>query len=58
MLQSLIHIASRTIRLDFLKPRVYENEFTKVQAERNGKITVHNARYKTRIRPSAQVCYM
>jgi len=57
MLESFVNLASRAIRLDFLKPRVYENDFSKVQAERDGKLTVYNTRYKTRIRNSTQVRY-
>ena len=57
MLRAFVDMASRVIRLELSKPRVYENEFSKVQTETDGSITVLNARYKTRIRASKQVGY-
>ena len=55
MLQNYADLASRAIRSDFLKPRIQENDFSAVQKKRDGTITVHNVRYKTRIRRSKQV---
>jgi hypothetical protein len=55
MLRSFVDLASRTTRLDLLKPRFYDNEFLEVQTEPDGEIAVYNARYKTRIRASKQV---
>jgi hypothetical protein len=55
MLQNYADLASRAIRRDFLKPRIQENDFSAVQKKRDGTITVHNARFKTRIRASKQV---
>ena len=57
MLRSLVNLVSRAIRLDLMNPRAYENDFSNVKKESDGKITVHNARYKTRIRNGTQVCY-
>jgi len=57
VLQSFVDLVSRVTRLELSKPRVYENEFSKVQTESDGSITVLNTRYKTRIRDSKQVCY-
>ncbi|KAH9956266.1 hypothetical protein BC827DRAFT_805145 [Russula dissimulans] len=54
MLRCYVDLACRAIRLDLLRPRVQENEFSEVQTKRNGKITVHNTRFKTRIRASGQ----
>ncbi|KAF8462633.1 P-loop containing nucleoside triphosphate hydrolase protein [Russula ochroleuca] len=54
MLQNYADLASRAIRRDFLKPRIQENDFSAVQKKRDGTITVHNARFKTRIRASKQ----
>jgi len=54
LLQSFVDLTSRAIRLDLLKPRTYENEFSKVRIGHDGMIDVHNARYKTRIRRSTQ----
>jgi len=55
MLRSFVDLASRAIRLDLSKSRVYENDFAGVHMHRDGSITVHNARYKSRIRASHQV---
>jgi hypothetical protein len=57
MLRAFVDMASRVIRLELSKPRVYENEFSKVQTESDGSITVLNDRFKTRIRASKQVGY-
>jgi regulator of nonsense transcripts 1 len=54
MLQNYAVLASRAIRRDFLKPRIQENDFSAVDEEKDGSITVHNARFKTRIRASKQ----
>jgi len=58
MLQLYADMASRVTRLDFLKPRIQENDFSGVETEADGTMVVHNARYKTRIRASKQVCYV
>jgi hypothetical protein len=55
MLQSFVDLASRATRVDLLRPRFYENDFSNVKTEPDGTIAVHNARYKTRIRASKQV---
>jgi hypothetical protein len=55
MLQNYADLASRAIRSDFSKPRIQENDFSAVQKRRDGTITVHNARFKSRIRRSEQV---
>ena len=55
MLRSFVDLASRAIRLDLLKPRVYENDFAEIQMNPDGSIIVSNARYKSRIRASNQV---
>jgi hypothetical protein len=48
-------LATRAIRRDFLKPRILENDFSTVEREKDGTMTVHNTRFKTRIRASNQV---
>lgn len=55
MLQRFVDLASRATRLDLLKPRIRENDFSDIQTESDGVMTVHNARFKTRIRSSTQV---
>jgi hypothetical protein len=55
MLQNYADLASRTIRRELLKPRIQENDFSAVDKEKDGSITVHNARFKSRIRASNQV---
>jgi hypothetical protein len=55
MLRSFVDLACRAIRLDLLKPRVYENDFSGIDMDPHGSIIVNNARYKTRIRASRQV---
>ncbi|KAI0002119.1 P-loop containing nucleoside triphosphate hydrolase protein, partial [Russula compacta] len=55
MLQRFVDLASRATRLDLLKPRIRENDFSAIQTESDGMMTVHNARFKTRIRSSTQV---
>jgi hypothetical protein len=54
MLQNYAVLASRAILRDRLKPRIQENDFSAVDTEQDGSITVHNARYKSRIRASKQ----
>ncbi|KAI0302432.1 hypothetical protein B0F90DRAFT_1714720 [Multifurca ochricompacta] len=55
MLRCLVDLATRSIRLDLLKPLVRENDFTKVRSNPDGLLKIENARYKTRIRMSEQV---
>jgi hypothetical protein len=55
MLQAYADLASRAIRRDLLKPRIQENDFSAVETERDGTMTVYNSRFKTRIRASRQV---
>lgn len=55
MLRSFVDLACRAIRLDLLKPRSYENDFSAIDLDPQGSIIVNNARYKTRIRASKQV---
>ena len=56
MLQRFVDLAARAIRMDMAKPRIMENDFDHVQATPDGSLTVQNARFKTRIRSSTQVC--
>jgi hypothetical protein len=55
MLRIHANLASRAIRRDLSKPRIQENDFSKVVTKRDGSMTVHNDRFKTRIRASTQV---
>jgi len=55
MLQIYADLAHRAMRRDLLKPRIQENDFSDIKAKRDGSLTVHNSRYKTRIRASRQV---
>jgi hypothetical protein len=55
MLQTYADLAATAIRRDFLKPRIQENDFSEVVKNRDGNITIQNARFKTRVRASAQV---
>ena len=55
MLQKYVDLAYRSIRRNLLKPRIHENDFSAVDKERDGSITVHNSRFKSRIRASKQV---
>jgi hypothetical protein len=55
MVRAYAELASRAIRRDLLKPRIQENDFSAVETELDGTMTVHNARFKTRIRTSSQV---
>ena len=50
-----VDLASRSIRLDILKPRIQENDFSEVKMKPDGTLNVHNTRYKSRIRGSSQV---
>lgn len=50
-----VDLASRSIRLDILKPRIQENDFSEVKTKPDGTLNVHNTRYKSRIRGSSQV---
>jgi hypothetical protein len=52
MLRLLVDLATRAIRIDLAKPRIKENDFTKVYTKVDGGIDVTNARFKTRIRES------
>jgi hypothetical protein len=55
MLQIYADLAHRAMRRDLLKPRIQENDFSEVERKRDGSLTVHNSRFKTRIRKSTQV---
>jgi hypothetical protein len=55
MLQIYADLAHRAMRRELLKPRIQENDFSEVERKRNGSLTVHNSRFKTRIRMSTQV---
>ena len=55
MLQTYAELAAVAIRRDFLKPRIQVNDFSHVVNERDGTTTVHNARFKSRIRYNEQV---
>jgi hypothetical protein len=55
MLQIYADLAHRAMRRDLLKPRIQENDFSDVERKRDGSLTVHNSRFKTRIRRSGQV---
>jgi hypothetical protein len=55
MLQIYADLAHRAMRRDLLKPRIQENDFSEVERKRDGSLTVHNSRFKTRIRMSTQV---
>ncbi|KAH9976258.1 P-loop containing nucleoside triphosphate hydrolase protein [Lactifluus volemus] len=54
ILRLLVDVATRAIRMDLAKPRIKENDFTKVDTNDDGGIGVINARFKTRIRKSKQ----
>ena len=54
-LQIYADLAHRAMRRDLLKPRIQENDFSEVENKRDGGLTVHNSRFKTRIRPGRQV---
>jgi hypothetical protein len=55
MLQIYADLAHRAMRRELLKPRIQENDFSEVKSKRDGSLTVHNSRFKTRIRRSKQV---
>ncbi|KAI0251231.1 P-loop containing nucleoside triphosphate hydrolase protein [Lactifluus subvellereus] len=54
MLQCFVASATRSIRLDLLRPLVQEADFAKVELTSNGPLAITNARFKTRIRASKQ----
>jgi hypothetical protein len=49
-LQTFAGLAATAIRRDFLKPRIQENDFSGIVKHRDGKITIENTRFKTRVR--------
>jgi hypothetical protein len=55
MLPCLVNLSTRSIRLESLKPRIQENDFTKVQLTRDGSLMIQNARFKTRVRANKRV---
>jgi hypothetical protein len=55
MLQTYAELAAIAIRRDFLKPRIQVNDLSHVVNKRDGTMTVHNARFKSRIRHNKQV---
>jgi hypothetical protein len=54
LLRTYADLASRAIRRDLMKPRIQENDFSAIETDRDGTMTVLNARFKTRIRASRQ----
>ncbi|KAI0251233.1 hypothetical protein BJV78DRAFT_1282728 [Lactifluus subvellereus] len=52
MLQCFVALATRSIRLDLLKPLIQETEFTAIQLAEDGSLVINNARFKTRVRRS------
>lgn len=54
-LRTYAELASRAMRRELMKPRIQDNDFSTVDRERDGSLTVNNTRFKTRIRASRQV---
>lgn len=54
MLQCFVTLATRSIRLDLLKPLIQETEFTGIQLARDGSLVINNARFKTRVRKNVR----
>ena len=45
-------------RMDAASSRIQENDFDTVERGSDGKLMVHNERYKTRIRATGTVCFV